>query len=83
MSKISPRLREEAAVYCSAMACWWMDPAEPDDSSCPWPPSRDVEMLTMDLIEEIEGSSFTPWTEDEQATLYAEAEALLRTGWEP
>jgi len=78
MSKISPRLREEAAVYCSAMACWYMDPVICEDPE----PSAEVDAIVSQLMAIVE-SHPSDWTDETCATMYAEAEAMLRTGWEP
>lgn len=80
------KMFEQAAIYCSAMASWWMDPRlevpEPLTNAPPgvgalansaryatgdWPSAR----MPEDLYRQC------------HAEAWAEAEALLRTGWTP
>lgn len=68
MSKISSRVREQAAIYCSAMACWYMDPVICEDPE----PSREVQRVVDLLFCEIE-SSDVDWSDETCATFYAEA----------
>ena len=80
--KISPRVREQAAIYCSAMACWYMGNRR---SLFPF----DLHGKFNDIAYRVESSAFLRTqnvyvdTIVNRAILWAEAEALLRTGWEP
>lgn len=75
--KISPRVREQAAIYCSAIASWLNSTGSSDDPGldAQWP----VDIVALDDsarlgLDERHGYGAEAW---------AEAEALLRTGWEP
>ena len=80
MTKIPPRVREQAAIYCSAMACYMANGAgnhDDYDPSCDGVWSSDIVKLGHDArysLDECHGYGAIAW---------AEAEALLRTGWEP
>jgi hypothetical protein len=80
MGKIGSRLREEAAVYCSAMACYMANDTIYDGD---YDPSYDgtwssfaveIGRIARYSLDECHGYGALAW---------AEAEALLRTGWEP
>jgi hypothetical protein len=85
MKKITPRIREQAAIYCSAMASWFTS-----TYGCgPWPRwqfsksiSSMVDLIVSSPLEDIGGALDHDYFE-RCAICYAEAEALLRTGWEP
>ena len=74
--KIPPRVREQAAIYCSARASWWA--AKPDT----WPYfakfGRNVKRIADDAFNKAHSTWGFNFVE-----CWAEAEALLRTGWEP
>ena len=78
--KIPPRVREQAAVFCSAMACYMANGAcyhDDYDPSCDGVWSSDIVKLGHDIrysLDECHGYGAIAW---------AEAEAILRTGWEP
>ena len=83
-SKISPRLREEAAVYCSAMACWWTGNFPPA-SNCANPRDCGATQKSITLAYQALRSDLPDliyWNQ-QHAEAWAEAEAMLRTGWEP
>lgn len=93
MSKrISKDTREAAAVLCSQMATWWTsDPARdgvprtaPTRSTVTIP--TDVDYLSdaaRDHVASNTGDARDTADDDWYATQWAEAEALLRTGWTP
>ncbi len=79
-SKITSRVREQAAIFCSAMACYMANGAgnhDDYDPSCDGVWSSDIVKLGHDIrysLDECHGYGAIAW---------AESEALLRTGWEP
>lgn len=77
---LTPQLREATAVYCSMVACWWMDPIIRPDPE----PTDAVQAIVDMLFADVPWPVFDDdaWWEG-WATLYADAEALLRTGWTP
>lgn len=83
--KISPRVREQAAIYCSAMACWFTSTS----GGTPYPRIRFsksitsmVDLIVKDPLNAVNGAVDDKYFE-RCAICWAEAEALLRTGWEP
>lgn len=81
--KISPRVREQAAIYCNIMANWWIgEPVRLKDDR----PSDDVLIVAFGVYRFVQSKAVHG---DEssinlsEACNWAEAEALLRTGWEP
>ena len=74
--KISEKLRDEAATYCSAVACWMTQYDAPNDPACDGYFSKESVKLG-DLAREYVAVGF--WAEHG----WGEAEALLRTGWSP
>lgn len=90
MSKISPRVREQAAVFCGVMASWYSDALKRKlakrkiyaITSPFW--FFELNQIIADVQRHVAGSHFDAscWIEV-QIHQWAEAEALLRTGWEP
>ena len=74
-SKITPRVREQAASFCSAMAAFISSPELV-------PSPRHSEHFTVEamIIGDLASNSACGQT---MLEAWAEAEALLRTGWEP
>lgn len=78
--KISEKTREEAAVFCSAMACWWagrwphtgINPDKICDDT--FGPARSLAAAAVGHSCLSENGLVEGW---------AEAEALIRTGWSP
>lgn len=83
MSKISPRVREQAAIYCNIMANWWIgEPVRLKDDR----PSNDVLIVAFGVYRFVRSKAVhydEPSINLAAACDWAEAEALLRTGWEP
>jgi hypothetical protein len=75
--KISKRERDEAANYCSAVACWMTQYTSPFDPACDGYFSKKAVKLG-DLAREYV-AEFNFWSEE----AWGEAEALLRDGWCP
>lgn len=84
--RISARLREEAAVACAQTATWWTGERAWDASvdKCPEPTGRlayaamrEASPRPVSLARTTEAWN-RAWAER-----WAEAEALLRTGWSP
>ncbi len=75
--RISEKLRDEAANYCSAVACWMTQYDAPNDPACDGYFSKKAVKLG-DLAREYT-AEFDFWAEYG----WGEAEALLRTGWSP
>jgi hypothetical protein len=87
--KIPSCLREEAAVYCSAMAAWWVSsPHAVHPLLCI--EKCESYWLAYKAFAKADEAFDDALTEgvlvnlrDATAESWAEAEALLRTGWEP
>lgn len=84
MSKISKRVREQAAIYCSAMASWWaaQRPNEHFTKA-----SKDVSQIAH-AAHKATGIWPKPRSKKAEANrvhseAWTKAEALLRTGWAP
>lgn len=77
--RISPRLREQASVVCAQMATWWgsqcysLHPRTGyDDPDYPWKLAHDAFSTGPVAARDIA-----------YVERWAEAEAMLRTGWTP
>jgi hypothetical protein len=88
-SKITPRVREQAAIYCSAVANFWAGWVSGSIEGHPFYPVRYVRDsnasdLARKAFNRTAGShkDAEAWSA-EHTRRWAEAEALLRTGWEP
>ncbi len=80
-SKISPRVREQAAIYCSVMANWMAEDYNggPIEHPCDEFDQEIVHIGSQAFAYFISNMSMVC----DPTTAWAEAEALLRTGWEP
>jgi hypothetical protein len=76
--KISSRLREEAAVYCSAMACWWYGWTSVCPSDSGYFDDATVRLANHVYVRHVHIEKLRSYP-----FAWAEAEALLRTGWSP
>lgn len=73
---IDDELREEAAVYCKAMALWW----KAEDLNAIHP--ADVETRT--LVRELARvAMMRNYSIEGIVKAWSDAEAMLRTGWTP
>lgn len=84
-SKISPKLREQAAIYCSARASFWAARGTPHFDF-----TLAASQRVRDLALEAARPGFnranevpTERNSETYCLLWAEAHALLMTGWEP
>ena len=81
MRRVTKKLREQAAVMCSALAA---DRAGPHVLRCP--DESSIEWLAYKFASDRIPSHFPmslATRRKDIATCWAEAEALLRTGWSP
>lgn len=75
-SKIPPRVREQAAIYCSARASYWAASGSPY-FAFDYFSSRATNLATQAfMVREAQTGESYP-------LLWGEAHALLMTGWEP
>ena len=86
MSKITPRVREQAAIYCSGVANFWAGWVSGSIEGHPIYYVRGCKSadVARSAFKHTKGThkDAEVWSV-EQARRWAEAEALLRTGWEP
>lgn len=77
-SKISPRVREQAAIYCNMIVNWFHAPmGAPHPHPANGNVSKSAFHLACTVINDLASENLT------SSEKWAEAEALLRTGWEP
>ena len=84
--KYSKATRELAAQRCSALADYWMRRGSRPDAYEDFIDDWSVKMLSgyaYDRADEILDWNPEPVPSEQIATLWAEAEALIRTGWSP
>jgi len=80
---IKAKLREEAAVFCSMMACWHFDGWTSADDDAPILTARtsnNARKIAWAAVKFV--GDKTPLFSN-RGIDWAEAEALLRTGWRP
>lgn len=77
-NKVTPKLREQAAIYCSAKAAWWAaEKRVPRPYLAKFP--KRVKNLAYAAFTHASTTMPTEW----YPSLWGEAHALLMTGWEP
>lgn len=89
--RISKRVREEAAVLCSIAACNEWEWTESDPASCapdsnPAIGAPDSNTESGALAWQAERTAYAAWRSNPDwtpDTHWAEAEAMIRTGWSP
>ena len=85
--RISKRVREEAAVLCSVIACTEFDPIHAMCSCAicvrsELHPDDEAWCLALRARDAVPREIY-PGTNEDYGLRFAEAEALLRTGWSP
>ena len=75
-------LRERAAQYCSATAAWWSG-AGADPMECFRPYVQARELAWRAYLAAFEAINGDPLSTLRRHLIWAEAEAMIRTGWAP
>lgn len=79
--KPSARIREQAAVICSAMACNPRDSLKWHEAAESIGACEDAYLLASRAFSHADWYVLITWPDYDP--VYAEAEALIRTGWSP